>query len=77
MTLLQVRLDVSGRSPFSRPGVDLANLAVKTLDGEMKTLVYENYSKFITATDTIRTVRWVGSRSTGDPVTSILVRRDR
>ena len=33
------------------------NLAeVKKLDGEMQTLVYENYSKFIMATDTIRKV---------------------
>ncbi|KAI9025475.1 Vps51/Vps67-domain-containing protein [Hyaloraphidium curvatum] len=31
--------------------------AVKTLDGEMKTLVYENYNKFITATDTIRKMK--------------------
>jgi len=29
---------------------------IKTLDGEMQNLVYENYSKFITATDTIRKV---------------------
>jgi len=28
----------------------------KALDGEMKTLVYENYSKFISATETIKTV---------------------
>ncbi|KAI9207528.1 uncharacterized protein BJ171DRAFT_578644 [Polychytrium aggregatum] len=27
--------------------------AIKSLDGDMKTLVYENYSKFISATDTI------------------------
>eukprot|EP00042_Codosiga_hollandica_P040062 m.341346 g.341346 ORF g.341346 m.341346 type:complete len:1284 (-) comp55763_c0_seq1:77-3928(-) len=30
---------------------------IKTLDGEMQTLVYENYNKFISATDTIRTMK--------------------
>ena len=30
---------------------------IKTLDGDMKTLVYENYSKFISATDTIKEMR--------------------
>ena len=30
---------------------------MKQLDSDMKTLVYENYAKFITATDTIRTMR--------------------
>lgn len=45
----------------------LQNTAVKTLDGEMKTLVYENYSKFITATDTIRKV----SCSWASPATSL------
>lgn len=29
---------------------------IKALDGEMKALVYDNYSKLITATDTIRKV---------------------
>ena len=29
---------------------------IKELDGNMKTLVYENYNKFILATDTIRKV---------------------
>ncbi|KAI9104587.1 hypothetical protein DFS34DRAFT_603715 [Phlyctochytrium arcticum] len=30
---------------------------IKQLDGDMKTLVYENYSKFISATDTVRQMR--------------------
>ncbi|KAI8822481.1 exocyst complex component Sec5-domain-containing protein [Fimicolochytrium jonesii] len=30
---------------------------IKQLDGDMKTLVYENYSKFISATDTIRSMK--------------------
>jgi len=30
---------------------------IKTLDSDMQTLVYENYSKFISATDTIRSVK--------------------
>lgn len=30
---------------------------IKKLDSDMKTLVYENYSKFISATDTIRDMR--------------------
>ncbi|KNC97850.1 uncharacterized protein SPPG_06846 [Spizellomyces punctatus DAOM BR117] len=30
---------------------------IKQLDGDMKTLVYENYSKFISATDTIRKMK--------------------
>jgi len=29
---------------------------VRELDGNMKTLVYDNYNKFISATDTIRKV---------------------
>ncbi|KAJ3055972.1 Vacuolar protein sorting-associated protein 51 [Rhizophlyctis rosea] len=31
--------------------------AIKQLDGDMKTLVYENYNKFIAATDTIKKMR--------------------
>lgn len=30
---------------------------IREIDGDMKTLVYENYNKFISATDTIRKVR--------------------
>jgi len=30
---------------------------VKTLDSDMQTLVYENYNKFISATDTIRKMK--------------------
>lgn len=30
---------------------------VKTLDSDMQMLVYENYNKFISATDTIRTMK--------------------
>lgn len=33
--------------------------SIVSLDSEMKTLVYENYNKFISATDTIRKVRSV------------------
>jgi len=29
---------------------------IRTLDSEMQTLVYENYNKFISATDTIKKV---------------------
>ena len=30
---------------------------IKTLDGDMKTLVYENYERFLTATDTMKNIR--------------------
>ena len=30
---------------------------IKSLDSDMQTLVYENYNKFISATDTIKKVR--------------------
>ena len=30
---------------------------IRSLDSEMQTLVYENYNKFISATDTIRKVK--------------------
>lgn len=30
---------------------------IRQLDGDMKTLVYENYSKFLSATDTINKAR--------------------
>lgn len=30
---------------------------IRSLDSEMQTLVYENYNKFISATDTIRKVQ--------------------
>eukprot|EP00039_Didymoeca_costata_P009885 m.131752 g.131752 ORF g.131752 m.131752 type:complete len:914 (+) comp14635_c0_seq1:167-2908(+) len=33
------------------------NSQIKTLDSEMQTLVYENYNKFISATDTIRKMK--------------------
>ena len=32
-------------------------IEIKELDGDMKTLVYNNYNKFIAATDTIKKVR--------------------
>lgn len=35
----------------------VARLEIRGLDGERKALVYDNYSKLITATDTIRKVR--------------------
>lgn len=31
-------------------------IEIREIDGDMKTLVYENYNKFISATDTIRKV---------------------
>ena len=34
---------------------------IKSLDSDMQTLVYENYNKFISATDTIRTVSQITS----------------
>ena len=34
---------------------------IKSLDSDMQTLVYENYNKFISATDTIRTVSYLCS----------------
>lgn len=37
---------------------------IKGLDGERKALVYDNYSKLITATDTIRKVRSCFARLT-------------
>ena len=33
------------------------NSQVKTLDGELQTLVYENYNKFIAATDIIKSIK--------------------
>eukprot|EP00158_Paraphelidium_tribonemae_P008811 Partr_v1_DN28689_c4_g1_i3_m50513 putative vacuolar protein sorting 51 homolog (S. cerevisiae) len=48
---------------MNKPIVDIAKshvtLAseVKSLDGDMKTLVYENYGKFISATDTIHKIK--------------------
>ncbi|CAG8458877.1 847_t:CDS:10 [Diversispora eburnea] len=33
------------------------DIEIRQLDGDMKTLVYENYSKFISATDTIRKMK--------------------
>ncbi|KAG0747218.1 hypothetical protein G6F57_006489 [Rhizopus arrhizus] len=33
------------------------DLEIREIDGDMKTLVYENYNKFISATDTIRKMR--------------------
>ena len=38
---------------------------IKALDSDMQTLVYENYNKFISATDTIRKVRRCGGRVCG------------
>ena len=37
-------------------GLMLNEVEIKGLDGERKALVYDNYSKLITATDTIRKV---------------------
>jgi hypothetical protein len=36
--------------------LNLFLVEMREIDGDMKTLVYENYSKFISATDTIRKV---------------------
>jgi len=37
-------------------GLIQSGIEIKGLDGERKALVYDNYSKLITATDTIRRV---------------------
>lgn len=37
---------------------------IQALDSEMQTLVYENYNKFISATDTIRKVN-IGTNAIG------------
>jgi len=60
---------------------------VRELDGNMKTLVYDNYNKFISATDTIRkvgaptgwwlritTARSADAAPCGVPVTSLVCR---
>jgi hypothetical protein len=31
-------------------------IEIRTIDGELQTLVYENYNKFISATDVIKNV---------------------
>ncbi|CAG8771609.1 19004_t:CDS:2, partial [Racocetra fulgida] len=36
---------------------DPLDIEIRQLDGDMKTLVYENYNKFISATDTIRKMK--------------------
>ena len=41
-------------APFS---FSFKKTETRSLDGDMKTLVYENYSKFISATETIKKVR--------------------
>jgi hypothetical protein len=33
------------------------DIEIRTLDSELQTLVYENYNKFISATDVIKDVR--------------------
>ena len=33
------------------------DVEIRTLDSELQTLVYENYNKFISATDVIKNVR--------------------
>ncbi|KAJ3224300.1 hypothetical protein HK099_008623 [Clydaea vesicula] len=45
-----------GLSDLIRRDNDLVT-EIKELDGDMKTLVYENYSKFISATDTIKKMK--------------------
>ena len=40
-----------------KPALTRQQLEIREIDGDMKTLVYENYSKFISATDTIRKVK--------------------
>lgn len=46
----------------------LPRLDIRSLDGERKALVYDNYSKLIAATDTIRKVRVLRSDSMAWPV---------
>lgn len=45
--------------PLEKLMVEHRNMAreIKNLDSDMQQLVYENYNKFITATDTIRTMK--------------------
>ena len=37
------------------------NVEIRTLDSELQTLVYENYNKFISATDVIKNVSIITS----------------
>ena len=45
--------------PLEKLMIEHRNMAreIKNLDGDMQQLVYENYNKFITATDTIRSMK--------------------
>ena len=45
--------------------IDSLHTATQTLDSTMQTLVYENYSKFITATDAVRVIGSAITNSTG------------
>lgn len=59
---LILRVEVEGR------------IEIKGLDGERKALVYDNYSKLISATDTIRKV---GRRKQAHPLPSSLATTQR
>ena len=37
--------------------INKLDVEIRTLDSELQTLVYENYNKFISATDIIKNVR--------------------
>lgn len=49
-------LDTSPNKTFGGPWADGARAEIRGFDGERKALVYDNYSKLIAATDTIRKV---------------------
>lgn len=53
MNLLEVKLIAILRTASTKTTI----VEIREIDGEMKTLVYENYSKFISATDTIRKMK--------------------
>lgn len=55
------------RSPFVLMSECGDDIEIRGLDGERKALVYDNYSKLIAATETIRKVSpfdfsWIGKR---------------
>lgn len=56
--------------------INLFHVEMREIDGDMKTLVYENYSKFISATDTIRKVSEVTRKGcSGGSNTGVMICR--
>ena len=55
-TYVQSLLATKGIEDILRTGVGIVS-EIRSLDGEKKALVYDNYSKLIAATDTIRSMR--------------------